>query len=674
MKVNFIKDGRILFLAIMIVPIFVLFTLRLSWFQIIKGEEYLKQVQAGSVMDQTIAAARGEILDANGQAFTVNRKGNTIIFDRLFLPQDKENEIIFNCIKTLQKNAQIWIDNLPITTTEPLAFKPDSATAIQKLKSTLGVAEYATIEDVMFRLQERYKIADTYTALEIRHIAGVQYEMEKTGFNVTAPYTFAKNVEMQTVFEIKERGHEFIGVDVIETSNREYVDGVVAPHIIGRVGPIYKEEYEQLKDKGYKLNDTLGKDGIEKMMEDVLKGTDGERKIIMNKNREVVEVIDEKAPKPGNSVFLTIDKDIQYAAQIALQNKIEAMRKTDDKALGKDAQGGSIAVVDIKKGEILALANYPSFDLSTFAQDYDTLTQEEATPIFNRALDGQYMPGSIFKPVVALAGVAQGLITPTTTVNCQYVYTFYEDYQPTCGGGYHGPINVYDAMRVSCNTFFYDIGRQLGIEKINEYAKELGISMPTGIELPEKKGRLSTPEYRQKIGSSWFSGNILQVAIGQLDTEITPLQLANFMATLANKGKRQELSIIKKIKSYDLSETIYEHTPTIANTSNIPLEDYDIVIESMVQTARTGSARSSFADYPFDVAAKTGTPQNGYNWTNATFVAFAPADDPQIALSIVIEKGGGGHLISDVAKEIFDAYFFPNQTHTQTQLENNLIS
>ncbi|MEG2295131.1 MAG: penicillin-binding transpeptidase domain-containing protein, partial [Oscillospiraceae bacterium] len=510
--------------------------------------------------------------------------------------------------------------------------------------------------------------------LEVRQIAGVRYEMEKTGFSVSTPYTFAKNVDIQTVFEIKERRYQFTGVDVIETANREYVDGVIAPHIIGRVGPIYKEEYEQLKDKGYKLNDTLGKDGIEKMMESVLKGTDGEHKIIMNKNREVVEVIDEKAPKPGNSVFLTIDKDIQYAAQIALQNKIESMRKTQDKALGKDAQGGSVAVIDIKKGEVLALANYPSFDLSTFAQDYDELIQQRETPIFNRALDGQYMPGSIFKPVVALAGISEGLITSTTTVDCQYVYRFYEDYQPTCAGGYHGHINVYDAMRVSCNTFFYDIGRQLGIEKINEYAKILGLGLPTGIELPEKNGRLSTPEYRQKIGSTWFSGNILQVSIGQLDTEITPLQLANFMAILANKGKKIDLSIIKEIRNYDLSETIYQHTPIEENTFDVSEQAYDMVIDAMVQTSRTGSARAAFADYPFDVAAKTGTPQNGYDWTNATFVAFAPADDPQIAVAVVVEKGGGGHLISDVAKEIFDAYFFPNKINTQTQLENNLIS
>ena len=373
----------------------------------------------------------------------------------------------------------------------------------------------------------------------------------------------AKDVSVETATQFSEISRDLVGIEVTTTSKRVYPDGTLIPHILGSVGPIYAEEYETLKNQGYGLNDILGKSGLEKAYESYLRGKDGTLQIEKNIYGEITDVFTLEEPQPGNTVSLTVDSEFQSVCNDILKSQVD-MLHTRSAGWGKETEGASMVVIDVKTGGILAVCNYPSYDLNLYSSNYNEYAQDKLTPLFNRAFQGLYRPGSVFKLSVAAAALSSGLIDENYTYTCHGVYTYYSTREwggalPGCANGTaHGTLNVRGAIQVSCNCFFYDLARRLGIDAVNESAQTLGLGVYTGLEVAEQEGRLSSPALSELYGNEWYPGNVIQAGIGQLDTAVTTVQLATYGGTIANRGKRLATHIVKSICSYDGKETIYE--------------------------------------------------------------------------------------------------------------------
>ena len=662
---------RILILTLVLLLVFGGFALRLMSLQIVHGEEYKEKVQQGVTYRQQVEPARGEMLDRYGRPFAVNKVTYDIIINVAYLPSSQRNHVIEKIIALMEKEGQQWIDNLPISYTEPFTFSKDAEaeSRIRNLKRIAGnLTADTNAQTTMEQLLEKYDLHEMEDRRLARKIAGVRYEMERTGTNSTTPYTFAKDIPMELVVKIQEYSFDMPGIEIAQSTAREYVDGHLGSSFIGITGLINAEEYEAVDKSLYQYSDRIGKNGLEKAAESLLKGTRGTREILVDAKGNVLSSTVTEAATPGNTVITTIDKDLQAAALRGLEKQIAHMQNTMAEDDGGLADAGAVVAVDVKTGEILAMANYPTFDLSEYYSNYSELATDPMQPLFNRSTQGTYVPGSIFKPSVGVAGMAEGIIERDSLIECNHIYTRFTDYQPRCLGN-HGRIDLNFALTVSCNVFFYDTGYLLGIDKIADYANRLGLGVPTGIEIEESLGRTSTPELFEKLRShyeppeTWSAGNVLQAAIGQLDNKFTPLQLASYTATLANNGQRMKLHLIKEVKSYDLKETVETVEPVVLNTVEADEEVWDAVREGMVSVSRDttyGSSRYYLGAYPITVASKTGSPQS-HGTTDATFICYAPAEDPQIAIAVVIENGASGQKAAPVAVEILDEYFGFNQ-------------
>ena len=673
---------RILILTLVLLLVFGGFALRLMSLQIVHGEEYKEKVQQGVTYRQQVEPARGEMLDRYGRPFAVNKVTYDIIINVAYLPSSQRNHVIEKIIALMEKEGQQWIDNLPISYTEPFTFSKDAEaeSRIRNLKRIAGnLTADTNAQTTMEQLLEKYDLHEMEDRRLARKIAGVRYEMERTGTNSTTPYTFAKDIPMELVVKIQEYSFDMPGIEIAQSTAREYVDGHLGSSFIGITGLINAEEYEAVDKSLYQYSDRIGKNGLEKAAESLLKGTRGTREILVDAKGNVLSSTVTEAATPGNTVITTIDKDLQAAALRGLEKQIAHMQNTMAEDDGGLADAGAVVAVDVKTGEILAMANYPTFDLSEYYSNYSELATDPMQPLFNRSTQGTYVPGSIFKPSVGVAGMAEGIIERDSLIECNHIYTRFTDYQPRCLGN-HGRIDLNFALTVSCNVFFYDTGYLLGIDKIADYANRLGLGVPTGIEIEESLGRTSTPELFEKLRShydppeTWSAGNVLQAAIGQLDNKFTPLQLASYTATLANNGQRMKLHLIKEVKSYDLKETVETVEPVVLNTVEADEEVWDAVREGMVSVSRDttyGSSRYYLGAYPITVASKTGSPQS-HGTTDATFICYAPAEDPQIAIAVVIENGASGQKAAPVAVEILDEYFGFNQEE-ESRLPTNAL-
>ncbi|MEG2082638.1 MAG: penicillin-binding transpeptidase domain-containing protein, partial [Oscillospiraceae bacterium] len=574
---------RVNILVAMVMMVFCIFSIKLVQYQIIDGEENFEKSNTSIKFRQNITAARGDIVDCYGVPIASSQPVFNVIFNKAYIQNSQTNNRIMETLWVLDNNGETINDILPLTDTQPYKFIEEKDAEIARMRTTLELNIYATEEDVMKKLTQRYSLEDIPQENR-RAVGGVRYTMERDGYSLSYPYTISKNVSMDTVSIISENSRELTGVEIYETSKRYYEDGTVLPHILGTVGPIYAEEYNELKDKGYKMSDVLGKDGLEKSYEDYLKGVDGTVEIERNMYGEIVnkEVIE--MPKPGNTLVLTIDSQLQKTANELLKKQMDILHTKESK-WGKEASGISLVVLNPKTGAVLAVANYPSYDLNLYSQNYEQYAADENTPLFNRAFQGLYRPGSAFKPVVAVAALQNGLIDVNTRYNCTGRYNYYADsgWFPSCAmGRSHGNINVEEALKVSCNIFFYDLGRRLGIDTINETAHRLGLAVKTGLEIPEKVGTLSSPEQRQAAGGKWEGGDVIQAAIGQSDTVVTTVQLATYAATLANNGSRMSTHMIKSIEDYKGDSTIY--TTPITALSQLPdiNGSYDVVKQGML--------------------------------------------------------------------------------------------
>ena len=653
---------------------FSVFLFKLFDLQILSADEAKKAPIAQVTVE--VNPIRGEILDRNGYPLVTNKQSNKIIFTYSSFPTDygERNKIILELINMFAKYNSEWKDELPIEIVgDKLSFKKDMENSVSYLKSEafLDLMHYATVENCFDALCDKYELTD-YSKQEARDIASVYYSLVRDGFNTGRNYVFASDVSNELASAIMEKGHLFPGVELQIDSERQYPDGTLAPHILGIVGPISEEEYEEGKDKGYSLNDKVGKSGIEAVYESELKGQKGEKIITIDSSGTKTEKYI-KEPVQGNTLVLTIDKDVQKYTQDALAKKIKELQKE----VSIYSLSGAAIVMDVKNNACLAIASYPNYDNSTYVKDYPRLVSHPNKPLWNRALDSTFTPGSTIKPAVAMAGLEEGIITAETEFLCEGIYTYYSDYQPGCTGQ-HGFLDVTWALCHSCNIFFYETARQLGIEKLNRYFTMFGFGEPTGIELYESEGTVDTPELRTQMGEMWTPGLTIQAGIGHGNNMFTPIQLCSYASTIANKGVRYKAHLVKSVKSADLSKTIFETQPQVLSKANFKAKNWKLVYDGMFKVAT--ESYLDFTSVPVEVGVKTGTTTvekiiNGgvYELNNGFIIGFAPFDDPEIAVAIAVENAGMSAYTAPILAEIFRNYFSEKDMKESSQTENTLI-
>lgn len=670
------KKGRYIALISIFVCLFAVFGIRLVNIQVINGDKYASKV-ASSTSSSVVKSTRGQILDRNGVVLVGNRQGNDIIFDASSFPsfseQDKRNEIILSLINLFEKSGELWINELPITldANGNYTYIEDRETDIKNLLSRdmLHLNKYATADDCMKEIIERYSLAD-YTKQETLKIASVCINMKSNVFNTANPYTFAQDVSDSLVSIIKENSTAYPGVDVQIATYREYTDGSIAPHILGTTGAIDAEEYATLKEKGYAMDDIVGKSGIEKVFEENLKGSNGVRTVKTNSDGTQETVVENL--RNGDNIVLTIDSQLQKIAQ-------DSLKKTCDSIGTANAGGGAVVVMNCKTGEVLALASYPTYDLSTYYDDYSELVKNTNFPLYNRATLSTYAPGSTAKVSTAIACLEEGIIDPNSTKYCGYDYNFRGHHFVCQIGHANRTINVKTALQDSCNSFFYYYGgEKLGIDKMNMYREMLGLGQPTGIEINENVGVLDSPSYRTSINQTWMPGFSLQSSIGQAGNLFTPLQLCNYVSTIANGGIRYEAHLVKSILTANNTVTVLDKQSKIVCNTGFAPENIKTVHEGMRLVVTNGSCRNNFGLLDVAVACKTGTSQvekniNGTSklYTNGFNISFAPYDDPEIAIAVAVEGARSGSSCAPIACDIYNYYFenIKNQTQTDSEEE-----
>ena len=673
--------------------------------QYVHGAEYLEQSQRRIARTETVEAARGEILDRYGRVLVTNQESYNVSLDTSFM-NGEENAILTQLLAISREEGVAWTDTLPISDTAPFVFTFDTASsgavsnlqrlaedrdwsgllptaeevdAIRETAQAGAGAARPSAQALMEELRVYYEIDPALSDAEARDLIGVRYELTLRSREITyTAYVFAQDVQMPFIVKVTEAG--LAGVSIDTTSTRVY-NTPYAAHVLGRVTGIYSGEEDYYQDLGYSLDAKVGRGGVEQAFESYLHGTPGRRSIETDDQGKVVSgdenwAVDEAtgevlAPDPGDNVVLTLDIKLQEVVERALANGIEGLAS-------EDTRGGAAVVVDMTGG-VLASASYPTYDPATYGQSYNTLANDPLSPLLNRATQGLYPPGSTFKMVTGLAGLEEGIIEPDTEILDTGRYRFYQDYQPMCWyyrdyGLTHGLETVTEAIRDSCNVFFFDVGRRLGDNVLAEYAAAFGLGEPTGIEIAESTGRMDCEETTLSLGIPWYDGLTLPISIGQGNSQFTPLQLANYVATLANGGTHYAAHLLKEVKSSDYSEVTYQYEPQVLNELDLDPENLSAVTEGMLLMTTEGSARSYFANLDIPVAAKSGSAQvSSATESNSLFVCFAPYDDPEIALAIVVERGGSGSLLSSIAVEILEYYFSSGGGMETVTQENTLL-
>ncbi len=667
------KIGRSMVCILLLAAFFLWYELRLVEWQIVKGDEFKEIALSDNTDSLEIPAARGEILDKNGVVIAGNRTSYNLVYDALSMVYSQRNATIVKVVSLLEARGEKWRDILPIRLSEEgeYVFREDREEEIKTLKEDLNLAEYATAQDCMTALIKEYDCSG-YSNEDTRIVASVRYSMTKDGYSRTNPYVIARDVSAETIGVFGERAAEFPGIEARVEVERYYgEEGDLAPHVVGNVGSLSAEQYDAAVERGdaydrtenlsgYKWTDAMGQSGLESVFESQLRGKRGKKSVLTDETGAVRSVTVTQAPEEGNSVHLTLDADLQRTANLSLEENIKANTRA------KDCTAGAAVVLDVKTFGVLACSVYPDFDMNLYATDdsyVKRVLNDKEEPLYNRALEGTYTPGSVFKPMVALAALQEGVINASSTpYNCDGMFRYY-DLSLRCTD-HHGFADIYSALAGSCNAFFCDVGLDLTIRRMDAYAQYFALGTQTGVELYEETGMMSNPqEYQEShAGVAWTDGLTAQTAIGQCDNTFTPIQLATYCATIANGGVRLRTHFLDRITDYTGEETVEVYRPEILSDAGLSSDVLGVVREGMRQVAASpdGTAYTTFGDYPYGVAAKTGTAETAENEEkepNLTFIAYAPIEDPQIAVAVVLEEGYKGAYAQQVAKDIFDQYF-----------------
>ena len=662
-----------------------LFVLRLIFLQLVNGDDFKAQATNTTDYNFTVTAARGDIVDSSGRRIATSTTSYNVVLNKLLMGDRDLDTMLQQIVELLRENGESWNDTLLIGQPDAAGHyeftDDDTSTSDQKqladMKDTLGLQQYATADDVMEMLVEKNNLQGFSLEWQ-RVLAGIHYEMDRQAFSNVNNFVMAENVSAATVATIKEHSLQLPGVEIVETSARSYEQSDIIPAVLGRVGKITAEKWKvtdsdgnvtyPLREKGYNMNDILGISGLESAYEDELRGKDGVETITRNSDGVIVDTQLTTVPEPGHTVQLTIDSNFQRAVDKALAENIDMINRVYNTGDMKAAAAAAV-VIDVKDGGVLAASNYPSFDQNLYATNYSEYSSDPGLPLFNRALQGLYTPGSTFKPAVAVAALDSGLINQYSTVFCNGVYNYFKDYHPKCTRhGHSGNIDVVTAIKWSCNIFFYDVGRRLTSDVYDAYAYKLGLGQRTGVEVSEATGRLTT-----KNDSNYTASLDVQAAIGQGNTVVTPIQLATYAATLANNGVRYRTHFVKAILDTNTGEVLSETQPEVMDVIEGTGNTFELVREGMKQVPSTISGKIS--SYPIAIACKTGTPQRsetyapGKHYLNAMMVAYLPADDPEIAIGISIEYGGYGARTGDLVVDIANAYFAMKDGTLEKQAE-----
>ena len=664
---------RMLLLIAVACVIMGLYAMRLIFLQLVNGDDFKAKATNTTDYNFTVTAARGDIVDSAGRRIATTATSYNVVLNKLLMGDRDLDAMLQQIVELLRENGESWNDTLLIGQPDAAgryAFTDDDSSAsdqkqLADMKETLGLQQYATANDVMEMLVEKNELQGFSLEWQ-RVLAGIHYEMDRQAFSNVNNFVMAENVSAATVATIKEHSLQLPGVEIVETSARSYDQSDIIPAVLGRVGKITAEKWKvtdsngqvtyPLREKGYNMNDVLGIFGLESVYEDELRGKDGVETITRNSDGVIVDTKLTTVPEPGHTVQLTIDSNFQRAVDKALADNIDMINRVYNTGTMK-AAAGAVVVLDVKDGSVLAASNYPSYDQNLYAANYSEYSSDPSLPLFNRALQGLYTPGSTFKPAVAVAALDSGLINQYSTVYCNGVYNYFKDYHPRCTRhGHSGNIDVITAIKWSCNVFFYDVGRRLTSDVYDAYAYKLGLGQRTGVEVGEALGRLTT-----KNDSNYTASLDVQAAIGQGNTVVTPIQLATYAATLANNGTRYRTHFVKAILDTNTGEVLSETKPEVMDVIEGTGNTFELVRQGMKQVPSTISGKIS--SYPVPIACKTGTPQrsetyaSGKHYLNAMMVAYLPADDPQIAIGITIEYGGYGARTGDLVVDIANAYF-----------------
>lgn len=640
------------FLAILLFFLWQLFDL-----QVVNGAEYFAQSQRKIAKYETVEAARGEIVDRYGQPLAVSSVSWQLSLDTNLMGEARD-ETLQTLTELCLRDGIPWNDSLPISPESPYVYTKEERSEsdtrrFSALLKAIKLSEPSQASELLSELSEHYKLPKDLSPQTRRNLCGILYELElrRRELSVTS-YVFAEGVSVDFITKIKE--HNLPGISISAGAMRTYKTPAAA-HLLGRVGQMNEEEWELFKPKGYSMDARIGKDGLERAFEDDLHGSPGARTRDYDTEGNLINEVYSKEPVPGKQVRLTLDLGLQEKTEQVLAEQVPRL---------PHAEGAAVAILDVRDGSVLALASYPSFSLGSFSSDFQSLQDNPLRPLLNRALQGLYAPGSTYKMVTAVAGLEEGIITPNTKILDTGIYTYYKSPQPRCWlyrqtGKTHGLETVSEAITDSCNVFFYDVGRRLGIERVDKYATLFGLGELTGIELPgEMCGIIAGPAYTQSLGQTWYDGSTLSAAIGQENNRFTPLQLASYVATLANGGQRHRVHLLKELRSNDGRELLKETQAELVDTISLTQENLNAVKEGMLAVTQTGSVASYFRTCPVRVAAKTGSAQvTGSEDSNAVFVCFAPYENPEIAMAIVVEKGGSGSELGRISSEIMNYYF-----------------
>ncbi len=674
-------NKRVIICLIIILVIFCGFACKLFMWQIVEGESYSKLADTSTAYTVTTDATRGEILDCNGKGLAVNRTGYRIVLDKLYIDAANLDNTILSLMRLMNSRNEKWIDNLPIKIDEQgvYRFKKGRSDEIKVLKSKdyLDLKSSDNAEKCMKLLAERYELEDKQLAkATLRNLVSVHYNMERTWYSNTNPYIFAKGISSDMLSIVSENMQSVSGVEIQTYLTRHNPQGKLAPHILGALGSINQEEYEQKQSEGkdYGFNDSIGKFGLELAYEDELKGVGGERIVQKNSDGNVTKVVESVNAKPGHTLYLTLDSKLQKVANDSLKKQVDAARAygESDGGNGADCKTGAVVMLDVNDFSVLAASSYPTFNLnkySKYGDYYVNLVEDKNAPIYNRAFIGSFAPGSVFKPCVAAAALQENVIGEGTFFTCNHIYDHYPTNPVKCMGT-HGSIGLRTAITKSCNSYFAETGRLLGIDTMYLYAEKFGLGEKTGLEVEESNGILAGRDSK-----TWQEGNTVQAAIGQSDNAFTPVQLATYTATIANGGKRYRTHLVKEIRNYKRTKTVYKYNtkkPEVEDTCGVSAYNLSIVQNAMrnVVADPGGTAYSVFGNYSIPVAAKTGTAENAGS-DHTVFICYAPFDKPKVAVAVVLEHGAHGQFSMNVAKSLLDEYFGLNKPQKTSDNSEN---
>lgn len=660
----------------------IILILQLFNLQIVHGQEYRETSNTRLTRESVLKAARGNILDSTGNKLVTSETSFSLELYKTKIEDSVLNNTILKTINILKSNKDEYIDNLPIAVNPVRYTLPEEN--LKSWKLSLEIDENANAQEAFDSLKKKYNI--TNNDEEAIKIMAVRYEITRTGYSNIKPVEIAKDISRQSAIQIREQSNDLPGMTIATGSKVKYTSGNLASHILGQVGPISEEELKGKEDR-YSLNDIVGKTGVEYIFEDYLKGTDGIKQIDMAVDGTVTEEYVTEEAVAGSDVVLTIDANLQKVAEDALKKNIDKIANGGFYKTSP-ANAGAVIVMNVKTGEVLAMASYPDYNPQLFIdgisqEQYDSYKEEKN--LVNRAISGVYSPGSIYKMVTATAGLETGAITTKTKINDTGVYPKFGN--PVCWywRSYrrgHGYLNVTQAIQKSCNYFFYETGYRAGIENIVKYAEYYGLGMKTGIELlGEETGTISRPEIVEARGEVWTPGYTLSAAIGQGDNGFTPIQMARYISSLANGGNRVDVTLIKNIMKPDGTEVDKKelenyvnerlgYTPTEVEDLNIKEENIDAILEGMKGvTEDGGTAYSTFAGFDIEVAGKTGSAETGDpDKVNGWFVGFAPFDDPEISVTVLIENAGSGGFTAETARDIMAEYFGMNANEVKEDM------